>query len=501
MNENRELDNLNPQEDPKAAHKKKRAAHRTTRRQKYLLLSGATTFLIVVALVLINVLTVYITDRYPVTVDLTPQKVFQLTDQSKEYIAQLNQPVSVQVMTSEENFISGGEYYVQANEVLKEYTKYSDQITLEYVDLLQNPSLASQYEDIQVGDIVVSSGNRSQTLTAYDLFNVESGSYYGSYITSSKAEQAMTSAILNVTSETQVKAGVLTGHGEQSPDGLTSLMENNNFEIVTITPATEEIPQDVDVLIWMAPINDPDQEVLDRIDAFLSDNEDKTLLYFADTTQPELPRLQAFLEKWGIGVESSSIIETDSQHIINMNPYFSTTTILNDKLTDTMTDTSIPITMPFARPLEQVYETNMDISTEILLQSTDTTTTIPYGITEDQLQNWTPEEYGPFPLAILSTKSFEDGSTSQLLAFGSAVSLSDSLLSSGSFCNADYYLSVLNTLTHRENVISIQSKTLGGQELGLNTMQVFIIGVGFMIVLPVVVLVCGLYLWYKRRNA
>lgn len=501
MNENRELDNLNPQEDPKAAHKKKRAAHRTTRRQKYLLLSGATTFLIVVALVLINVLTVYITDRYPVTVDLTPQKVFQLTDQSKEYIAQLNQPVSVQVMTSEENFISGGEYYVQANEVLKEYTKYSDQITLEYVDLLQNPSLASQYEDIQIGDIVVSSGNRSQTLTAYDLFNVESGSYYGSYITSSKAEQAMTSAILNVTSETQVKAGVLTGHGEQSPDGLTSLMENNNFEIVTITPATEEIPQDVDVLIWMAPINDPDQEVLDRIDAFLSDNEDKTLLYFADTTQPELPRLQAFLEKWGIGVESSSIIETDSQHIINMNPYFSTTTILNDKLTDTMTDTSIPITMPFARPLEQVYETNMDISTEILLQSTDTTTTIPYGITEDQLQNWTPEEYGPFPLAILSTKSFEDGSTSQLLAFGSAVSLSDSLLSSGSFCNADYYLSVLNTLTHRENVISIQSKTLGGQELGLNTMQVFIIGVGFMIVLPVVVLVCGLYLWYKRRNA
>lgn len=501
MNENRELDNLNPQEDPKAAHKKKRAAHRTTRRQKYLLLSGATTFLIVVALVLINVLTVYITDRYPVTVDLTPQKVFQLTDQSKEYIEQLNQPVSVQVMTSEENFISGGEYYVQANEVLKEYTKYSDQITLEYVDLLQNPSLASQYEDIQIGDIVVSSGNRSQTLTAYDLFNVESGSYYGSYITSSKAEQAMTSAILNVTSETQVKAGVLTGHGEQSPDGLTSLMENNNFEIVTITPATEEIPQDVDVLIWMAPINDPDQEVLDRIDAFLSDNEDKTLLYFADTTQPELPRLQAFLEKWGIGVESSSIIETDSQHIINMNPYFSTTTILNDKLTDTMTDTSIPITMPFARPLEQVYETNMDISTEILLQSTDTTTTIPYGITEDQLQNWTPEEYGPFPLAILSTKSFEDGSTSQLLAFGSAVSLSDSLLSSGSFCNADYYLSVLNTLTHRENVISIQSKTLGGQELGLNTMQVFIIGVGFMIVLPVVVLVCGLYLWYKRRNA
>lgn len=102
----------------------KKEKHKTTRRQKYLMLSGATTFLIVVALVLINVLTIYITDRYPVTIDLTPEKVFQLTDQSKEYIAQLSKQVTVQVMTSEENFIAGGEYYVQANAVLKEYEKY-----------------------------------------------------------------------------------------------------------------------------------------------------------------------------------------------------------------------------------------------------------------------------------------------------------------------------------------------------------------------------------------
>ena len=94
----------------------------------------------------------------------------------------------------------------------------------------------------------------------------EVGSYYGSYITSSKAEQAMTSAIMNVTSETQVKAAVLSGHGEQSPDGLTALMEDNNFEIVTVSPATEEIPSDVDVLIWMAPTNDPDQERQCRLD-------------------------------------------------------------------------------------------------------------------------------------------------------------------------------------------------------------------------------------------
>ena len=450
------------------------------RRKKYLLLSGTTTLLIVVALVLVNLLTIYITDRYPVSIDLTPQKVFGLTEQSKEYLSKLEQPVSIQVMTNEDTFIASGD---------------------EYVDLLQNPSLASQYEDVQIGDIIVSSGNRTQTLTAYDLFNVESGSYYGSYITSSKAEQAMTSAILNVTSTEQIQVALLSGHGEQTMEGLTQLLQSNNFAVTTINPAVEEIGEEVDVLLWIAPINDPDEQVLERLERFLSENEEKTLLYFADTTQPQLSNLESFLERWGIRVQSSSIIETDNRKIINMNPYFSTSQISNLTLTDTMTDTSIPITMPFARPLEQVFESNMELSTTVLLQSSESASVIPYGISDEQLENWTPEEYGPFPLAILSEKSFEDGKSSRVAAFGSAVSLSDSLLSSGSFCNSDYYLSVLNTLTHRENIISIQSKTLGGQELGLNTAQVFLIGSGFMIVLPIVTLCCGLYLWLKRKNA
>ena len=93
-------------------HTKKKKRWIKTRRQKYLFLSSITTVLILVAIVLVNVLTVYITDRYPVTIDLTPEKVFQLTDQSKEYIENLSAPVSIQVMTSEENFMASGEYYV-----------------------------------------------------------------------------------------------------------------------------------------------------------------------------------------------------------------------------------------------------------------------------------------------------------------------------------------------------------------------------------------------------
>ena len=205
--------------------------------------------------------------------------------------------------------MASGEYYVQAHSVIEQYEKYSDQITLEYVDLLENPSLASAYEDVQIGDIIVSSGNRSQTLTAYDLFNVESGSYYGNYITSSRAEQAMTSAIMNVTSETQVKAGVLTGHSEQYPDGFVQLLENNNFEVVSVSPATEEIPEDIDVLIWVAPINDPDQDVLDKLDAFFDEVFQKA----------DLEKMKISV-KTRIGIEDAEEFE-DLQKVFNRYPF------------------------------------------------------------------------------------------------------------------------------------------------------------------------------------
>lgn len=475
-------------------------AKKMDRRKKYLWISGLTTVFVVCALILGNAVIGVLSDRYSLTLDLTADKAFMLTDKSKQYLENISQPVSIKVMESEENFISGGEYFVQANEVLHQYEKYSDKITLSYIDLLQNPSLAAEYQNVKMGDIIISSADRERTLNAYDLFEIES-SYYGKYITASKAEQMMTSAIMGVVSPSEVKITVLGGHGEQEPQEFLNLLKNNNFEVNTVFPASEEIPEDTDVLLWTAPTADPDQEVLERIDQFLTEKPGRSLCYFADTTQSQLPRLEEFLKEWGIEVLPSSVVETDNQKIVNANPYFSTTTLESDQFTEKMSDPFVPMTMPFARPLNPAFEMNMERSTRVLFSSSDSSSLIPYDLSEEELENWKPQEYGPFPLAILSEQTFEDGGQSQVIGFGSTVSLSGSLMESSSFANSDYYLSLLNVLTQREDVISIESKTLGGKELGLNTMQAFVIGSIFMIALPIVVLCGGIYVWLKRRNA
>lgn len=470
-----------------------------SRNQRFRYLSTAITAAVAVALVLLNLVTTYLTNRYPLTIDLTSDQVFQLTGQSKEYLAGLSQPVTLTVLNSRDSFESSGSYYHQALQVLEQYAKLSDNITLEYVDLLKNPAVASQYGDLNVGvsDIVVSGPNGSKVLTAYDLFNIES-SYYGGYIASSKAEQALTSAIVGVTSGASAKAAFLTGHGEQYPSAFAQLLTSNNLEVTTLSPAVEEIPQDVDLLLMCAPTNDPDQEVLDKLSAFLS-QEGKTLLYFADVGQPQLPRLSQFLAQWGIQVEEGTLFETDNTKIVNFNPYFSVTQISDYTLTGTMQDTSIPLTLPFARPLSTLFQQSMGRTVTVLLRSSQSSGLLPPDAGED----WQPAQedlVGETPIAVLSQQSFEDGSSSQVVVISSLTALSDNLLSSGSFSNADYFLSVINSLTGREDVISIQAKTLGGQELGINTSQAITIGLFFLILLPAATLVCGLVIWLRRRH-
>ncbi len=54
--------------------------------------------------------------------------------------------------------------------------------------------------------------------------------------------------------------------------------------------------------------------------------------------------------------------------------------------------------------------------------------------------------------------------------------------------------------TEREDVVYISPKTIGGQELGIQSNQVVILAVIFVVLLPLAVIVCGTVIWLRRRH-
>lgn len=480
----------------------------SSRRFKHGSLATAMTVGLVAAVVLVNVIVGLLVERFPLNIDLTDNQIFELSDESIDYLKGIDQNITINVLATEADFSGTNAYYNQANEVIKKYEKYGQNIKVEYVDIYTNPDFVASYpkESLSYGEIVVDCGGRYQVLTAYDLFNTQTDSSTGrTSIKSSNAEQAMTSAIMFVTDADPITVTVLTGYGSTGTadiDDLTSVLNSNGYLITETNLMTEEIADDVSIAILAAPTADLSEAEAQKLAAFLENDGDfgRMLYYFADAAQPDLPILESLLEEWGIGVDDGYLAETD------MNNIYMTSTVLlqqygEDEVYTEGISTDVPVLAVNARPLNLLWSSASNRYAKVLLQTYDSAVVVPSNADE----NWTLDDgvQDSYPTAILGQRTAYEGITpknSYVVAFGSLGMVDSYFLNMSALNNAEYLVNLTNILTNKEEGIQIVSKTLGTESLGISQQQAVNIGALFQYVLPVVILVAGGVVFIRRRN-
>jgi len=191
------------------------------RKLKYGSVAAAITVVVVAIVVLINVVVNIASNKVNMSLDLTENGNFEISQQTIDYLSTLNQPVEIVCLSDEITFQTAAYiYYKQAYEVLKKYSIYSDHINLTFVDMIENPTYAERYKESYKGEIneysiVVENpaNGRIKVFGIEDLYNTETQFDYNNfnYIdvpVSSKAEQEITSAIMYVTDPDPIKAVV-----------------------------------------------------------------------------------------------------------------------------------------------------------------------------------------------------------------------------------------------------------------------------------------------------
>ena len=129
---------------------------------KYGSLATGITIIFVAVVVLVNVVVSQLVDRYPnLKLDLTTNNIYEISDETMDYIKNLNQKVEIGVSV-EESSMDGNQNYKMIKEMLDKYKGYSDQIEVEYFDTTKDPDILNKYQEvygaeIQAGCIVVSS--------------------------------------------------------------------------------------------------------------------------------------------------------------------------------------------------------------------------------------------------------------------------------------------------------------------------------------------------------
>ena len=405
--------------------------------------------------------------------------------------------MEINILNSKDSFESGGQYYVQAAAIIENYSKYSSRVTVNYVDLVKNPTFAANYEDenIASNDVLIKCGEKHKLVKSSELFNSEmSYSTFSYVVTSSKAEQSVTSAMVNVTSDEITKVAILTGYDEADYSSLTSMLTSNNFDVQEVNITTDEIPEDAKLAVIFAPGRDYDQSSLKKLDTFLSNNEKlgKSLVFVPNTQPDQIPELNSFLEEWGMSVGSGVMFELSTDHLYNnTTPFWSAAEYVDEDYSSVITNKSIPVSVMQSRPIEILKESE---SIKVLLESTENSGIYPVDAEESDLT-------GPITLAAVSTKQVSGvDDVSNVAVVGSAAAFASSLLSSTSVNNSAYFINMFNTLAEREDTVLIEAKTLGGATMSVTTNVSIPLGVVFTIVLPLLILVTGLVIWIRRRN-
>lgn len=498
-------------------------------------------------LVLVNVVTTMLFDRYPITLDLTKDKIYSVSDESEEYVKKVNVDVKVTIFSDENTFVNYSQYNKQAVELLKNYCKLNHHISYRFVDIDSHPEIVKDYSDsIQSFDIIFETTTkvdgkdtkRTRKIGMVDMLNFKDEfvqqlsqqgttidqlvsqvrtaggsdldflSYYGTYVESSNAEQAFTSALMTVTDPDPQYVTFLTGRDEITElSYFKSLLTANGYNVNSVDITKEDIPENTNIVVVPAPKNDYLESEITKLSNFLNNNGDlgKQMIYVASYGQEETPNLDEFLSEYGLAIGKGVICETYQGNYYNY-PYVTTTSDLSDTFDQDVVTSDPQIMTALSRPVNTLFDTQGMITTEKYAKSSDNAYTAELTTGDNSLNIGDKIATGQqCYMAVGSKAKFmnDDNNTtvySNVLAFGSEYTLSDQYLSYSQYQNREYFMSVINGITHKTDGVTIAPKTVVGNVFDITELQKNILKWVFCLGVPVIVLVVGIVVWIRRKN-
>jgi len=459
--------------------------------------AAITTVAVLVCVVLLNLVIGVINEKKPMKIDLTREKVYQFSEQTKEITKNLDKDVNVYALYPDD---ASGEYVDYVKEYLSKYEALSEKFVVTYVDPYNDPTFVNKFsvngENIGLGSIIVTCGENYRVVGFNELYNTNQ--YTNSV--SIDMEKKMTAALMNVTgSGKQLKVYFTEGHGEFECAYLTSLLEGDGYECESVNVAVSGIPEDASILVIADPSNDFTADEINAIDAYTDKGGHIMLL---PQTGKEIPQnLAAYIADWGVTVNNDYVIENDPSHAYRSQygAAYPAPIMQEHDITKSLIEQKINFMAPVARSLSLKKENVFNAQHQVLLSTTEDS----WGETNLAEASASKDENdieGPLDVASLSTKYNSENVPSKLFVLGSVMAVEmDGLLSQSTYANGDFMLNTFANMTEASSVLDIRAKRVSDEALVMSQSQMIIVTILLLIILPIVIFVIGVVVWWRRR--
>lgn len=452
----------------------------------------------VMIVVLVNILGVLAGEKFHLKADFTVKKVYSLSDETKAAVSSLERDTKIYILANEAEFIATSTYFKQANDIINLLPKTNAHISIEYIDLNKNPGFLNKYAGLSLhqGDLIVEQGEEYVGIPSSKLFHIEEQGEQV-YIRSSRAESAMTSALLSLGNPDTKTVAFATDKKAYDASTMTYLLEDNYYISKTCKVSDGDIPKDTDILVLFSPMEDYTQKEIQTLKDYLK-KPNTSIVYIADLEQPvpkKTPNITSFLKEYGILLQGGVVYETDSRNIVDSNPYSMKATYEYYSVAGKVPESGLYPVVPFARPLRIGTPSSKDTEVFPLLKYASSVVIRP----ELADSSWTPadeEKHSDLKGAVMA----QTAQKSNLLVIPTASYFSSNNLISTGVSNAEYFVTLLNHLSERKDAVAIADKSLNSTNYTISQSQVSTLMVFFAIFLPASVLLLGALTWFKRRK-
>ena len=434
--------------------------------------------LFVVLLLMLVVMLGYLALETRVQWDVSQNGRNSLSQTSHEILQKLNGSVEITAYATEKDANFGNLRQIIGDFVAL-YQRAKPDITLTYINPVENPQLAKDAGVSVNGEMVVVFKNRREHLTVIN-------------------EQAFTNALMRLAREESTQITALTGHGERKLGGAANFdlgefgkqLQVNGISSQTINLAVEpDIPVNARLLIIASPQVDLMPGEVDKLLAYIKRG--GNLLWLVD--QESLRGLLPLAEQLQLTLLPGVVVDPQAQQLNAPITFALGADYGQHAITK---DFNYITVFPFARQVVINRESEdwrgvslVDVAPDGWVETDD----LEGEITFDQLH----DVAGPISIAAALNRVVADREQ-RIVVVGSGHFIANTYLGNGG--NLDFGLNIINWLVGDDDLITIQPRAARDSQLMLSEMDLTVMVAGFLIVLPLFFLLSGVVIWWRRRR-
>lgn len=453
--------------------------------------------IVIAAAIAINVLV----KSMDVKEDLTANGKYSLTEETKNMLGGIHDDIRIYYLTKNKETVSWLEIF------FKLYEKECKSISVEYVDLIVNPSFPSRYtsEKVQQNSIIIDNKTtgRSRYVPYEDLLIIENSMDYNTFqytqsVTGVDIEGQINSAIDYVTTGVTRKMYALLGHGETVlGEEAIAYLRRSNIEYATLELISAgKVPEDCDVLYISMPVNDYSETEIAAITEY-TDHGGNLLINAYN--QAGNKNLASFMESYGVTPLAGIIMEDEAeQHMANYK-YYLLPSVLPNEITSRL-PLAKHITVPQADVLLIDKNVAGDFKFATLLTTSDKSyLKVPNAngevLTQEKQKG---DRLGPFCIGVYVQNQTTNSS---VIMFSGAGLFMDEFFINDTYSNAELLTNSLNYLMGvQETALSVR-KIMFNEEpkLDINSADAVKISLIMAGAIPAVLLALGIIIMVRRR--